>query len=125
VIAGDFNRHNPLWGGDSISSTARQEKSEPIVEFMAELSLESLLPVGVTTFVSDRGRMSTIDLMLATPRLASELARCSIWEHEYRSDHRAICTKFWMEVEVKMLFKNADQERSGAAEGDRIPQRRR
>jgi endonuclease/exonuclease/phosphatase family metal-dependent hydrolase len=25
VIAGDFNRHNPLWGGASISGKSRQE----------------------------------------------------------------------------------------------------
>lgn len=49
VVAGDFNRHNPLWGGSHINSTASQEESEPIVELMAELSLQSLLPVGVTT----------------------------------------------------------------------------
>lgn len=90
VIAGDFNRHNPLWGGSHINSTASQEESEPIIELMAELSLQSLLPVGVITFVSDVGRTSTIDLMLTTPGLTSELAKCSVWEHEYGSDHRAI-----------------------------------
>lgn len=86
----DFNRHNPLWGGSHIDSTARQEESEPIIGFMAELALQSLLPTGVTTFVSDAGRTSTIDLMLTTAGLAEDLVKCSIWEHEYGSDHRAI-----------------------------------
>lgn len=112
VIAGDFNRHNQLWGGSHIDSTASQEQSAPIIELMAELSLQSLLQTGVITFVSDAGRRSTIDLMLATPGLTSELAKCSVREHEYGSDHRAIQTSFWMDVDRqenqgRLLFKNA------------------
>jgi hypothetical protein len=65
---------------------------------MADRSLQSLLLVGVPTFESDAGRISTIDLMLATPGLASELAKCAIWEHEYGSDYRAIYTSFWVDM---------------------------
>jgi exonuclease III len=32
VVAGDFNRHIPLWGGSHIDSTARQEESAPIID---------------------------------------------------------------------------------------------
>jgi hypothetical protein len=112
VIAGDFNRHNPLWGGSHITSTSKQEESAPIIDFMAERSLQSLLPVGELTFESDAGRTSTIDLMLATSGLVSDPAKCSIWEHEYGSDHRAIRTSFWMNTDTqgnqeRLLFKNA------------------
>lgn len=75
MVAGDFNRHNPLWGGSNVSNAPRQEESAPIIDFMAELLLQSQLPAGVITFVSDAGRMPTIDLMLATPGLACELAK--------------------------------------------------
>jgi hypothetical protein len=78
VGAGGFNRHNPLWGGSHVSSTSSQEESAPIIDFMAELSLQSLLPAGVMTVVSDAGRISTIDLMLTTAKIASELAKCSV-----------------------------------------------
>jgi endonuclease/exonuclease/phosphatase family metal-dependent hydrolase len=78
VVAGDFNRHNLLWGGSHIDSTASQEESAPIIDFIAELSLQSLLPAGVITFVSDAGRSSTIDLMLTTPGLAEDLVKCLI-----------------------------------------------
>ena len=78
VIAGDFNRHNPLWGGSHISTTLTQEESAPIIDFMADRSLQSLLLVGVPIFESDAGRTSTIDLILATPGLASKLAKCAI-----------------------------------------------
>jgi exonuclease III len=87
VITGDFNRHNPLWGGSRINTTASQEESAPIIELMTELSLQSLLPAGVITFTSDAGRSSTIDLILTSSEIADELAKCAIWEHEYGSDH--------------------------------------
>lgn len=112
IIAGDFNRHNPLWGGSDIANAPRLDESAPIIDLMAELSLQSLLPTGVITFVNDTGGTSTIDLMLTTPGLASELAKCSLWEHEYGSDHRAIQTSFCIDVESRemperFLFKNA------------------
>ena len=112
VIAGDFNRHNQLWGGSRINSIASQEESAPIIELMAKLSLQCLLLVGIITFVSDAGRTSTIDLILTTPGLANELAKCSVWEHEYGSDHRAIQTCIQMDIErqetqERLLFKNA------------------
>lgn len=90
MVAGNFNQHNLLWEGSHINSTARQEKSELIIDFMVELALQSLLPTGVTTFVSDAGRTSTINLMLTTAGLAEDLVKCSIWEHEYGSEHRVI-----------------------------------
>ena len=89
IVAGDFNRHNPLWGGSSVDNEPRQEESEPIIDFMGELSLQSLLPAGTITYECVRGK-STIDLMLATERLAEDLVECSLWEHEYGADYRAI-----------------------------------
>ena len=66
----------------------------------------------VITFVSGGIRASTIDLMLAMPRLTSELAKCLTWEYEYGSDRRVIRTSFWMnmdrrEGQERMLFKSA------------------
>ncbi|KAF2184613.1 hypothetical protein K469DRAFT_579357 [Zopfia rhizophila CBS 207.26] len=59
--------------------------------------------------------MSTIDLMLTIPGLASDLAKCSIWGHEYGSDHRAIRTSFWIDTDMQAsqegLFKNAPWDR--------------
>ena len=50
--------------------------------------------------------------MLATSGLASDLIKYSPWEHKYRSDHRAICIRFWINTEMqksqeKLIFKNA------------------
>jgi len=119
VVAGDFNRHNPLWGGSSVGNEPRQDESEPIIDFMAELSLQSLLPAGTITYECVRGK-STIDLMLATTGLAEDLVKCSLWEHEYGSDHRAIATRFSMNVvreerQERLLLKNAPWDKIRAA----------
>jgi hypothetical protein len=78
VITIDFNRHNQLWGGSRINNIVKQEESLLIINFMAELSLQSLLSAGAITFVSNIGCVSTIDLMFTTPGLANEMAKCFI-----------------------------------------------
>ncbi|EAQ88752.1 hypothetical protein CHGG_05371 [Chaetomium globosum CBS 148.51] len=45
VVAGDFNCHDQLWGGDDISSV-RQGEADPIIDLMNELTLSTLLPRG-------------------------------------------------------------------------------
>lgn len=64
IFAGDFNRHDQLWGGDDIS-VARQGESDPIIDLMEEYGLCSLLPRGTKTW-SNSKEESTIDLMLAS-----------------------------------------------------------
>lgn len=92
VLAGDFNRHDLLWGGDDVSAK-RQGEAEPIIELMNQHGLCSLLPRGTKTW---QGRVaeSTIDLVLATSELAEEMVECGIHPTEHGSDHRAIRTAF-------------------------------
>jgi len=49
VVAGDFNCHNQLWGGDGVSPT-RQGEADLIIDFMNRWKLESLLPCGTKTW---------------------------------------------------------------------------
>lgn len=86
---------------------------------MAELSLQSLLPAGTITYECVIGK-STIDLLLATTGLDEDLVRCSLWEHEYGSDHRAITTRFSMDMDreerqERLLLKNAPWDKIRAA----------
>src|ERR1700722_440036 len=46
VLAGDFNRHDQLWGGNDVT---RQGEADPIIDLMAEVGLRSLLPRGTIT----------------------------------------------------------------------------
>jgi hypothetical protein len=88
VVAGDFNRYDQLWGGDEVSSR-RQGEADPIIDFMNRWRLESLLPRGTKTW-QNATHATTIDLMLASQELASDVLKCKIHDTEHVSDHRAI-----------------------------------
>lgn len=49
VLAGDFNRHDQLWGGDNVSRE-RQGEADPIIDLMSEHALRSLLRRGTKTW---------------------------------------------------------------------------
>ena len=110
VVAGDFNRHDQLWGGDEVLPS-RQGEADPIIDFMNRWSLESLLPRGTKTW-QNATHATTIDLVLASKELASNVLRCKIHDTEHGSDHRAIETSFDVDVpdhptQPRFLFKNA------------------
>lgn len=110
ILAGDFNRHDQLWGGDDVSPR-RQGEGDRIINLMDEHSLCSLLPRGTKTWQSGDIE-STIDLVLASAELADQLLRCTIHPCDHGSDHRAIETAFDTTVEdrpseTRFLFKNA------------------
>ena len=50
IIAGDFNRHDQLWGGDQVVCSPRQGEGQVIVEMMVDLNLHSLLTRGTITY---------------------------------------------------------------------------
>jgi ribonuclease HI len=110
ILAGDFNRHDQLWGGDDVSHN-RQGEADPIVDLMSEHALRSLLPRGIKTW-HNGDHESTIDLVLASEELATSVAKCTIHTTEHGSDHRAIETTFDVLTpervpEQRLLFKNA------------------
>ncbi|KJZ71568.1 hypothetical protein HIM_09037 [Hirsutella minnesotensis 3608] len=70
VLAGDFNRHDLLWGGDEVSAS-RQGEGQPIIDLMNDFGLSSLLPRGTKTW-QRADEESTIDLVLASAELADE-----------------------------------------------------
>lgn len=71
IIAGDFNRHSLLWGGSKADLPRYRGEATEIIDFMADLGLQSLLPQGTLTFKSTQGS-STIDLMLVSPHLVKD-----------------------------------------------------
>jgi Endonuclease-reverse transcriptase len=110
VIAGDFNRHDQLWGGQDVS-WQRQREADPIVDFIGDYSLQILLPNGIKTWARN-GQESTIDLIFASEELATALVQCGVHGIEHGSDHRAIKTTFNVAppkriIEQRLLFKNA------------------
>lgn len=110
LIAGDFNRHDQLWGGDEVS-LVRQGEADRIVDLMGEFSLSSLLPRGTMTWQDDKYE-STIDLVLASEGLAERMIRCNTHGTDHGSDHLTIDTIFDLATphathQPRLLFKNA------------------
>jgi len=93
VVAGDFNRHDILWGGPSIRETYRQGEAEPFISFIDQFDLQSWLMPDEITWESSRHK-SIVDLSRASEGLSNNLIRCTLWDNEYGSDYRAIVTEF-------------------------------
>ena len=113
VIAGDFNRHDQLWGGDDIS-LERQGEADPIIDLMNELALNSLLRRGTKTWQSGEHE-TTIDLTLASEGLSDAMLKCGIHQTEHGADHRAIDTVIDISTpasiqQERLLLKNATVE---------------
>ncbi|KAJ5297274.1 uncharacterized protein N7443_008167 [Penicillium atrosanguineum] len=114
VIVGDFNRHDQLWGGDDVS-LGRQGEADPIIDFMNEFALSSLLKRGTKTWHGGGHSgdcESTIDLVLASDKLTDSMLKCGVHGTEHGSNHRTIETVFgapWpapRQLE-RLLLKNA------------------
>ena len=75
ILAGDFDRHDQLWGGDNVSQEGQGE-ADPIVTLISENALCSLLLRGTKTW--QRGSSETIiDLVLDSEELASTVGKMS------------------------------------------------
>ena len=110
VLAGDFNRHDQLWGGDDVS-LVRQGEADLIIDLMSEFTLSSLLRRGTKTWYGGE-YATTIDLVLASGELAATAVKCAVHDTEHGSDHRTIETVFDVSVPVskqqeRLLLKNA------------------
>lgn len=110
VLAGDFNQHDQLWGGEEVT-LVRQGEADPIIDLMTEHALSSLLPRGTKTWQCG-DYATTIDLALASKELADMVLRCAVHDTEHGSDHRMIETVFDSSVPVpqqqeRLLLKNA------------------
>lgn len=92
-VAGDFNRHDQLWGGDTAALSQYHGEGTPILEWMGNLGLHSMLPRGTKTFKVGPYE-TTIDLALASDGLSRRMLRCQIHDTEHGSDHRAIASTF-------------------------------
>ena len=123
VIAGDFNRHDQLWGGDEVSME-RQGEADPIIDLMNDFMLRSLLRRGTKTWQSGDYE-TTIDLILASEELADTVIKCTIHDTEHGSDHRSINTAFDVSVptpkqQERLLLKNAPWKKINDRITDRL-----
>jgi len=94
-IAGDFNRHDIVWGGNEVALGTRQGEGGRILDFIEENNLQLLTQRGVPTWERNEST-STIDLTMASERLFEDRDTCQPFKNEYGSDHRAIHTAISM-----------------------------
>ena len=128
LVAGDFNRHDQLWGGDSVASSFQHGEGTPILEWMGDLGMNSMLPRGTKTFKVGPNE-TTIDLALASDGLYPRLLKCQIHDVEHGSDHWAIVSTFIdhrdeIEEPQRLNFRKTDWEavrRELKQQRDRIP----
>ena len=88
IIAGDFNRHHPMWGGNNIPPRFIEHASD-LITFFQTHNLSSCLPRGTATYwaLNNPGQNSTID-QTVTDRL-DLLIKCQLYHENYGSDHCA------------------------------------
>jgi ribonuclease HI/exonuclease III len=120
IVGGDFNRHDPLWGGDGV----QHGEGNDILNFMRHLSLQIANARGVATHESG----TTIDLTLLSSTLWEELEEWTIWPTHYGSDHEALHMVLTIEgydqgKEPRKLFRNTKWDKT-AKDVDREKGRR-
>lgn len=98
-------------GKKSCGNTWPAGGSRPLVELMAELSLQSLLSRGTFTYLV-RAVSSTIDLIFTTARLAEEVEQSEVYNCNHGSDHEAIHSRFSTAIPMplsapQLIFVNA------------------
>lgn len=69
----------------------------PIIDFLEDFYLQSLLPRGTATYES-AGHSSTVDLILASPRLTEDMSDCRLASTAYGHNYLAIEAHFETDV---------------------------
>ena len=88
IIGGDFNAHHPLWNPSAYMR--HDAKADTLVDMMAELGMNMLLPSGTITY-PDTG--TAIDLVWGNNEAVNQTITCRIAEeHDHSSDHLPIET---------------------------------
>ena len=96
IWVGDFNAHNPLWG-----SKDRDKNGEAVEELMDRRGLVCLNDGRPTRFDIRTGRVSCIDLAIASPELAGKGEWETIEENTLGSDHFPIVMGFGQQLRVE------------------------
>ena len=128
IVAGDFNRHHPVWSGTYVHDRIMVH-AEELINFVHAKGLSSSLPSGTPTYwaFNRPGQKSTIDLTLTdTP---GSMVRCELYRDNFGSDHSASYSEWKMGVLqrptplARKAYKRADWARIGAMVHSRMSDR--
>lgn len=91
VVAGDFNLHHSLWGGDRVKQA--DDLAENLIRLMESKGLSLATPAGTITWRNTGSAGTTIDLVFLTEGPQNRLLQCKLWDDtEAFEDHTAIRT---------------------------------
>jgi exonuclease III len=94
IILGDFNLHHGLWNPRSYTNSDAQ--ADELIETMAELGMELMLPDETITFPRAG---TTIDLVWGNKRAMEAVVKCKVSTHnDHTSDHLAIETSLNLQI---------------------------
>jgi ribonuclease HI len=119
ILAGDFNRHHPMWGGNHIQPRFTEDASE-LITFFQDYNLHTCLPRGTATFwpLNDPGKSTTIDQTVSDrPDL---LIKCHLYHENYGSDHRATYSEWSLKphrkptTKTRKAYERANWDKIGA-----------
>jgi len=116
LLRADFNRQHVLWGrAQAVGEAGRTDEAEPVIGFMQENPLSSMLPSGTVTWKHYNGSTcSTIDLLLANSGLSEVCEHCGVHSIDHGSDHIAnrahfvLDTTEYEEKRSKQIYDKAD-----------------
>ncbi|KAJ5646736.1 hypothetical protein N7490_003108 [Penicillium lividum] len=104
ILAGDFNRHHPTWGGNQIPPRFIEDAVD-LVNFFQTNRLHSCLPRGTVTYwsLNHPGRNSTIDQTVTD--CPDSLVKCHLYHENYGSDHRATYSEWNIQTQRNSIRK--------------------
>ncbi len=90
IILGDFNLHHEMWAGEHLTNP--DVEATHLITLIQDHGLDRCLPKG--TITREEGESSScIDLVYATPEIASRIIECRVdRELDHHSDHLPIST---------------------------------
>ena len=98
IIGGDFNSHHPLWNPSGYMR--HDEEADTLVEMMADLGMNLLLPQGTITYPNAG---TTIDLVWGNNEAVNQTITCRIAkEHDQGSDH--------LPIEIKIALQTKENQ---------------
>ena len=102
IIAGDFNLHHPVW--NPANYTTHDEEADSLVEMMADLGLDLLIPAGTATYPNPEPK-TAIDLVWGNTEAINRKIKCKIADlSDHCSDHFPIQTILSVQTDTPQML---------------------
>ena len=123
-------RVQTLWGGRGNVVGRKRNEGVPIVHLAQGFGLQSMLPAGTIPWQHvGKEQNSTVDVVMASPKIADQLVRCVVHEHDHGSDQRPTVIEFDLQCPrptprvSRLLPEKADWSQIGSEIAGRLQQR--